>query len=218
LAIVNNAVASLRKRHTTADDRRMLLEIINEEMARLDKLVSRLLNYARPVAAKHDRINLRELIVRTLALIEDRPGVTAELSFEGGVGDVNGDADLLRQAFENVVTNAVQAMRDQGTLRVAVSRHVIGGVPSIAIDFRDDGEGMDETACEQALSPFFTTRPTGTGLGLPIVGRVIEAHGGALSIQSTPGVGTTVRIALPEQPGRRLLAPAAGRAPISLLS
>jgi signal transduction histidine kinase len=217
LAIVNNAVASLRKRHTTAHDRRTLLEIINEEMARLDKLVRRLLNYARPMALKQEAISLRETIMRALALIEDRPGITAELSLEGGIGEVVGDGALLRQAFENVITNAVQAMDGEGTLRVVVSRHRIGGVPSVAIDFRDDGEGMSEEESEQALSPFFTTRPTGTGLGLPIVGRIIEAHGGALLIDSWPHVGTTVRIALPEQSGHRLVVPDDGRPRISLL-
>ena len=217
LAIVNNAVASLRKRHTTVDDRRTLLEIINEEMARLDKLVSRLLNYARPVVVNRERVALRELIVRSLTLIEDKPDVNAELSFAGGANEVPGDADLLRQVFENIVTNAVQAMHDKGTLRVNVRAEKWRGERVVSIELVDDGEGMSKQACASALSPFFTTRPTGTGLGLPIVVRIIEAHGGALEIDSRIGDGTTVRILLPQQAGVVLAGDAEDPQRISLL-
>ncbi len=217
LAIVNNAVASLRKRHTTVDDRKTLLEIINEEMGRLDKLVGRLLNYARPVVLNRQQLPLRDLILRSLAVIEDRRTIDAELSFEGGVTEVYADASLLRQVFENIIVNAAQAMDDEGTLRVTVMRRAQSGVPVLAITFEDDGEGMSEESCEHAMAPFFTTRPTGTGLGLPIVGRIIEAHGGVVRIKSELGKGTMVTILLPERRGARLAPPVERERRISLL-
>ena len=99
------------------------------------------------------------------------------------------------------MTNAVQAMGDEGTLALVIRRRRVNDVSSVEVSFADDGEGMDDETRALALAPFFTTRSTGTGLGLPIVARIVEAHGGTIDIQGGPGVGTTVTIVLPEQEG-----------------
>jgi len=83
----------------------------------------------------------------------------------------------------------------------------------VEVAVRDSGEGMTEETAGQALAPFFTTRPTGTGLGLPIVQRIAEAHGGRVTIEGVPGAGTTVTLVLPEEEEHRLssMRPQAGR-------
>ncbi|MEQ9324362.1 MAG: ATP-binding protein, partial [Polyangiaceae bacterium] len=86
----------------------------------------------------------------------------------------------------------------------------------VSIAFRDDGEGMGEEALAQAVSPFFTTRPTGTGLGLPIVRRIAEAHGGHVELRSTLGQGTTVTLSLPRK--APLEPPPSQREPLRSLS
>ena len=217
LAIVNNAVASLRKQGTRSEDRKTLLEIIDEEMTRLDKLVGRLLNYARPVLPRREVIDLRDLLERSCGLADDKPDVQRTIRFGEGVPTVLGDPDLLRQAFENVVTNAVQAIGERGHLEVTVDRWEVHGVKAVRVAFRDDGEGMSREQSSHALSPFFTTRPTGTGLGLPIVGRIVEAHGGLVRIDSQPGGGTTVGILLPQETGAALRATEPSGRRISLL-
>jgi signal transduction histidine kinase len=189
LAIVGNAVASLRKRGTTRDDRRTLLEIINEEMSRLDTLVGRLINYARPVRLQRAPVSLAELCERSAAVVSD---VTVAIDVAAG-GSVVGDGGLLRQAFENLLSNALQAGAKRVDVRIA-SRD-----DEVVVRFTDDGEGMDAAAQKNALSPFFTTRPTGTGLGLPIVARIVQAHGGRVELESAPGAGTTVTLHLPER-------------------
>jgi two-component system sensor histidine kinase HydH len=74
-------------------------------------------------------------------------------------------------------------------------------VPAARIEVRDHGHGMEPDVLERALNPFFTTRPSGTGLGLPIVQRITEAHGGKLTLESEAGRGTTARVILPvEEP------------------
>jgi len=213
LAVVGNAVASLRKRQTSQTERLVLLEIIEEEMDRLDKLVSRLLNYARPVVPKREAVDLEALIERSLAVVEREQGLSVGLRIPEGLDiTIEGDADLLRQAFENVLTNAAQALEGKGTITIRVS----AAGEDLAVSFEDDGEGMPEQALALALSPFFTTRPTGTGLGLPIVRRIAEAHGGHVEIESTLGEGTSVTIHLPRRPARDL--PPAPRLPMRSLS
>lgn len=197
LAVVSNAVASLQKGRVRGEQRDMLLGIIDEEMERLEKLVSHLLDYARPVEPNPVQLDLRDLLERSMSLLEERPDVKHALDVAADVPSLSGDPDLLRQAFENVVVNAAQAMNDHGSLEVSVKRERIDGVDGVAVDFSDDGEGMSEEDQAQALAPFFTTRPTGTGLGLPIVGRIVEAHGGAVDISSEVGGGTIVRLHLP---------------------
>ncbi len=212
LAVVGNAVASLRKRQTTRTERLVLLEIIDEEMTRLDKLVWRLLNYARPVVPKREAVDLEALVERSLAVLEIE-GSSIEIDVGAGVDStVEGDPDLLRQAFENVLTNAAQATRAGGTIQVTVEETSTG----VSIAFRDDGEGMGEEALAQAVSPFFTTRPTGTGLGLPIVRRIAEAHGGHVELRSTLGQGTTVTLSLPRK--APLEPPPSQREPLRSLS
>jgi signal transduction histidine kinase len=211
LAIVGNAVASLRKRGTTRADRRTLLEIINEEMSRLDKLVSRLINYARPVRLQRSDLAAKELCERSAAVAA---GVEVAIEGSDEVGLV-GDAGLLRQAFENLFSNAAQAGARRIVVRV--ERRTIDGVAAVAVSFADDGEGMDARQLHNARSPFFTTRPTGTGLGLPIVARIVEAHGGRLELESSAGVGTTVTVIVPERPGAVLHEVALGAERISLL-
>jgi signal transduction histidine kinase len=203
LAIVGNAVASLRKRHTTRDDRRTLLEIINEEMGRLDKLVGRLINYARPVVVDRRSVDLEQVVAQAAKVVE---GIDVELSFEvkGRSLEVMGDSELLRQSFENLLSNAAQATRGRGEIQVRLGSRNVGGVAVRSVEIEDRGEGMAPEQLESALTPFFTTRPTGTGLGLPIVARIVEAHGGQIQLDSEEGEGTRVTVMLPVSAEKRL--------------
>lgn len=203
LAIVSNAVASLRKRRTTGRDRRTLLEIINEEMGRLDTLVGRLIHYARPVVLDRQPIALEEIVARSAAVVEGA-GLTVELEARVPMPEVPGDPALLRQLFENILANAKQAVEKGGVIRARFSRRNVGGVPVVAVEVIDEGEGMTAEEVESALTPFFTTRPTGTGLGLPIVARIVEAHGGQVQIDSEKGKGTTITVLLPVTWGTHL--------------
>ncbi len=195
LAIVSNAVASLRKRRTNRNDRKTLLGIINEEMGRLDGLVGRLIHYARPVVLERTPVALEAVLHRS-ALILEGTAIGVVVRTGSAVGPVEIDEELMRQAFENIFTNAMQSGVQQDIV-VTLSRRNVGGVSVVAVAIEDDGEGMTADQLASALTPFFTTRPTGTGLGLPIVTRIVEAHGGQVQIDSERGKGTTVTLMLP---------------------
>jgi len=107
------------------------------------------------------------------------------------------DPNLFRLVFDNLISNARQAMRDGGTVNVRIRRDDGTSEPSVRIEIEDTGHGMPPDVRRRALDPFYTTRPSGTGLGLPIVQRIVEAHGGWLGIESAEGVGTTVTLHFP---------------------
>jgi signal transduction histidine kinase len=198
LAIIGNAVAGLRKQGISREDHETLLAILDEEASRLNRLVGDLLRYARPVNVQRQQFSLADLVERALGLLKtDGKAIKVSLEVEFHEGRIWGDANLLRQVFDNLVDNAVQAMGTAGTLTVRLRAATEEGVDGIAVDIIDTGEGMDTQVRSRARDPFFTTRPSGTGLGLAIVDRIVDAHGGLFSIDSRAGEGTTVTVFLP---------------------
>jgi signal transduction histidine kinase len=212
LAILANAVSGLRKPSISREDQATLLSIMDEESSRLNRLVTDLLRYARPVNVQRNLISLVEVVERALHQKESRetwkrpPGVEVEmaqdLSVTGPDGEpgehrVWGDPNLLRQVFDNLIDNAFQAMGGDGVLSVKVRSVVFEGKEGLMVDVSDTGEGMDTNVRTRAKDPFFTTRPSGTGLGLAIVDRIVDAHGGHFVITSRSGEGTTASVFLP---------------------
>jgi signal transduction histidine kinase len=198
LAIIANAGAGLRKQAISREDHETLLAILDEETSRLNRLVTDLLRYARPVNVQRSHLPLADLLERALSLAgANKKRIRSELKVESADGRIWGDANLLRQVFDNLIDNAVQAMGSEGTLTVRIRAASEGGTDGLAVDIIDTGEGMDTQVRSRALDPFFTTRPSGTGLGLAIVDRIVDAHGGRLGIESRAGEGTTVTVFLP---------------------
>jgi len=211
LAIISNAVAGLRRREIGHEDRETLLAILKEESSRLNRLVGDLLRYARPVNVQRQLISVREIIDRILTSTGLRSSVSIELHEEGELHSIWGDPGLLRQVFDNLIENAVQAMGGHSNdaitsvgaresppvLSITMRGATRDAVEGVHVDVRDTGEGMDPHVRLRAKDPFFTTRPSGTGLGLAIVDRIVEAHDGEISIASRPGAGTTVSVFLP---------------------
>ncbi len=204
LAIIKNAVSGLRRRELPDADRAVLHGILDEEAGRLNRLVTDLLAFARPVTPQRREVPVADLITRAIELA--RAGsrspadvrVELDVDVDGGPAQLACDPDLLRQALVNVAENALEAMPRGGTLRVRVESATLGGEPAVALVFRDSGEGMDALVRSKARDAFFTTRPSGTGLGLAIVDRIARAHGGTVEIESRHGAGTTVSLVLPD--------------------
>lgn len=204
LAVIANAVSGLRREPLSDADRATLLDILEEEGARLNRLVGDLLQYARPIAVQHRRVPLRPCLGRAVELARETNPASRKVEVKmtlTGPEVVVGDEDLLRRAFTNLVENAFQAMPESGELSVSTtSQDIDGRLPGVALSFRDTGEGMDTLVRSKATNPFFTTRPTGTGLGLAIVSRIVRAHGGTIVIESRHGEGTSITLHLPCEP------------------
>ncbi len=197
LAVIVNAVAGLRRASGSEEDRGILLSIVDEEAARLNRLVTDLLRFARPVKIKRSPVSLVELANRSRSQAMDGHDIVVTIDDDPRIQTVWVDPSLFRLVFDNLVQNACQAMKGGGRVDVIVTRSNLLGGPAVSVQIKDHGHGMEAEVRERALDPFFTTRPSGTGLGLPIVQRIVEAHGGELSIESDEGAGTSVTLLLP---------------------
>jgi signal transduction histidine kinase len=197
LAVIVNAVAGLRRASGSEEDRSMLLSIVDEEAGRLNRLVTDLLRFARPVNVKRSPVSLLELANRSRSQAMDGHDIEVTIDDDPDVKTVWVDPSLFRLVFDNLVQNACQSMKGGGRVDIIVTRGSIGSSPAVSIQIKDHGHGMEPEVRGRALDPFFTTRPSGTGLGLPIVQRIVEAHGGELSIESEEGAGTSVTLLLP---------------------
>ncbi|MCA9533782.1 MAG: hypothetical protein KC593_08890 [Myxococcales bacterium] len=202
LAVLKNAVATLRRAQHPPEVRATLLNILNDESDRLNRLVGDLLTYARPVAVQTQAISLRSLVEDALDRVRRATPRSEQVQVTLALDDlpdtVDGDRDLLDRVFINVFENALQAMPAGGSLSVSGIVERVGEVRMVRIRVRDSGEGMDTLVRSRANEPFFTTKPTGTGLGLAIVSRIVGAHGGSIEYLSRRDeVGTTVSIVLP---------------------
>jgi two-component system sensor histidine kinase HydH len=129
-------------------------------------------------------------VVDSAALAAPGTGIEIVTRLSVPKAPVLGDGERIRQALLNVVLNAVQAMPRGGVLTVATRR--LDDVVEVRV--RDTGVGMDRGTLARAFEPFFTTRPSGTGLGLAVVREVAETHGARVHVSSRPGKGTTVRL------------------------
>jgi signal transduction histidine kinase len=197
LAIIVNAVAGLRRPSLQEQDRHTLLGIVDEETARLNRLVTDLLRFARPVSIRRSSVALAELVRRAELNRGSEHQFEIQIPDDPELRTVQADANLLRLVFDNLVANACQSMPEGGTVKIVVGEGQLDDKRCVKIEIVDHGHGMDESVLKRAVDPFFTTRPSGTGLGLPIVQRIVAAHGGALQMESELQHGTTVRLLLP---------------------
>lgn len=172
-----------------------------EEVDRLERVVSGLLDYTRPRQPRRLPLDLGELLGSTLAFMRDDPrtrGVEIELQVDPELPQVQADPDQLRQVLLNLVVNALEALDGRGRLTIAARRQ--GDKVMIRVD--DSGPGLPGDDPEQVFDPFFSAKERGTGLGLAIARRIIEAHQGSISAGASPLGGARFTIELPLQGGR----------------
>jgi two-component system cell cycle sensor histidine kinase/response regulator CckA len=178
------------------EDADVLLKVIRE-IRRIEMLLKDLLNFARPPKPQFIPVDLNRILNSTLELSVDTggPGIIAVIEFDERIPATMADPMQLKQVFLNLVLNAIEAMHGGGTLRVKTGYDEASS--TIEIGIADTGKGIDKELLDKLFHPFFTTKPKGTGLGLAISKRLIEENGGTISVQSTPGSGTTFTIKLP---------------------
>ena len=185
-----------RKLKTLSDDDREHLDIALEELARLDRSVAEILDFAKPVKLAAEQIDVGELIedaAKGLTTVLSERGV-ALVCLPPNALTIHGDPQRLRQVLANLVGNAADASKSGGEVTL---RAVPANDGQIAIEVEDKGRGIALADLPRIFEPFFTTRPDGTGLGLAICHKVVRAHGGDIRVRSTPGEGSTFTVMLP---------------------
>lgn len=196
LAGISGAVQVIRDGMATADPHRPILNEVLRQIDRLDGTVKDLLVYARPAPPRFDTADVSQLIDRIVGLLQKEAEFKRVKLFNATrrpLAPVVLDANQIEQVLMNLALNAAHASPDGKPVRIQAQ--VEEGF--LVIEVEDHGHGMDEETCRRAMEAFFTTKSRGTGLGLSICSRIVEGHGGTMSIRSTPGRGTTVRIRIP---------------------
>jgi two-component system sensor histidine kinase HydH len=187
----------LKKNPPESTDRKYS-EVMIQEVERLDRVISSLLDYAHPKEPAKEKTSLADIIQRCIALIKDdarakQVGVAVEIAT--GIPSVRVDRDQITQVVLNIVLNGLDAMQQGG--RLAIHCFMGAEEKSIIIEIADTGHGIPAKELPRIFDPFYTTKKTGTGLGLAIAHRIVENHGGTLAVKSTDKSGTTFRIVLP---------------------
>jgi signal transduction histidine kinase len=170
-------------------------ERIERNVNYMNKIVSDLLDYARPMVPEFSVISLQRLINAALADIKVPDNVAITLLFDRAL-EVMVDGQLIKRAFMNLVNNAIQAMPDGGVLTITAEDTDKG----TCMKFTDTGQGIPDDMMKNLFTPFATTKAKGMGMGLVIVKRIIDVHKGNLDVKSEVGKGTTFAITIPLKP------------------
>lgn len=200
LAAMRGAIQLLqedRRRGRSLDERADIIGLVDDQITRMMRVIEKYRRLGR-IEPELRELDVSAMVADVVELL--RHGVELEIVCErGDLSQVRGDPELLAVAVENLLANAVDASSAGGRVWVSTSRDAERAV----IEVRDEGEGMDERTLESVFEEFFTTKAEGTGLGLPFVKRVMDAHRGDVSVTSRVGAGTRVRLSWPILSGER---------------
>ncbi len=195
LAGIAGALRIIGRRLPAGGDEQAVIDEMLGRIGALDAMVNEMLQFARPRTPRLAPVELTAIARETAALIASDDALAGvSIDVDGDGGTLAGDPDMLRQALTNVILNAAQAAGPSGHVRVRVT---IGPSESVVV-VTDDGPGIAPDVGDRVFEPFVTTRSRGTGLGLPLARRHVEAHGGTLAIVPSP-TGACVEMRLPQR-------------------
>jgi two-component system sensor histidine kinase PilS (NtrC family) len=208
LASMSGCIEILRADASLGEQDLELMDIVLREATRLNHLVTRFLEFTRPAPPVREPADLSRIVAETLDVFANDPAAQAvrlERALEPA--PVACDADQMRQVLWNLLANAAQAVASRdgaepraaagGVIRIRCAPGPGGGAQ---LTVADDGPGIAPADLPRIFTPFFTTKEEGTGLGLATVQRIVDAHGGAVQVDSSPGKGTTFMVQIPGRP------------------
>jgi two-component system, NtrC family, sensor histidine kinase HydH len=175
-------------------------EVMAQEVDRLNRVITELLDFARPTDLKRESVDLKELVSRSLTLVQQdaiNQNIVISLESADDVCPVWIDPDRMAQCLLNLYLNAIQAMENNGTLTVRI---YVDDDQYVHISVSDTGSGVHPELLDKIFNPYFTTKKTGTGLGLAIVHKIVDTHQGRINVESTSSQGTSFTIIIPCQP------------------
>jgi len=196
LGIIKSSAELLKKKVDRHGIDTNIPGIIVEESGRLDNIIKDFLDFARPKNPDLLPCRVEEVVEKNLAFVDDRAKeekIAVETHFQQGLPEILADSDMLYQAFLNIIINSFQAMNDNGKMTIEIFHKQ----NNVVILFTDTGPGIKEENLEKIWTPFFTTKDSGTGLGLGVVKNIIDAHGGGIYMVNRESEGVRVEIVLP---------------------
>jgi two-component system sensor histidine kinase HydH len=171
-------------------------DIMIAETERLNRVIGQLIEFARPLELKKEKIQFMELVQHTLKLIDadaQKNKISVEIDAAVDLPQVEVDSDKIKQVLLNIFLNSLAALKDGGKLTI----EFVPGADSLAVIISDNGAGIKKLDLPRIYDPYFTSKPAGTGLGLAVVQKIMEAHGGRINVESEAGQGTKVFLFFP---------------------
>lgn len=204
-------MAGLLKRQLAGnDDALSILNDIIKEAKMANAIVIEVLDFVRPIRLEVDHVGLASVVRDAISMAEShvpRGAIDVSVSMPDDLPDIQGDPHQIRQIFTNLLTNAFEAMEGRGEVTItaalvpAEEEVAVGSdvkpVPTVQVEVADNGPGVTPEVMEKMFSPFFTTKARGSGLGLSIVRKIVDAHDGRIDMSARPGGGVRFRVTLP---------------------
>ncbi len=204
LTAIKGSIGLLRKEigDSASEDSRQLTKLIEEESHRLNELVSELVDFSKPHKYEAEKTDLRRLVVRALELVApdlEKHKITTNLSFSDTNWEVIVNKNQVFEVVLNLLMNAVDAMPDGGELNVTgkIDRPDFKNSDYLELSISDTGIGIKKENLAKLFDRYFTTKETGTGLGLAVVERIMSAHNGTIAVDSIEGEGATFKMYFP---------------------
>ncbi|MBL7203579.1 MAG: PAS domain-containing protein [Desulfobacteraceae bacterium] len=198
LSSIKGFATYFKERYREIPEDHKTAEIMIQEVERLDRVIGQLLEFARPMNIQKKTASLEDVIKDSLKMVEAearQKGISVDFSSDPQTKEMWIDPDRIRQVLLNLYLNAIEAMESGGALSVELRQDDDTGRFRIIVS--DSGTGIKNEDLPHLFDPYFTTKPSGTGLGLAIVHKIIESHGGEVSVESRYGEGATVTIQFP---------------------
>jgi two-component system sensor histidine kinase HydH len=171
-------------------------DVMIQETERLNRVISQLIEFARPLELKKEKVNFAELVQHTIKLIAadaQKNRISVEIDVDADLLEVEVDPDKIKQVLLNIFLNSLAALKEGGKLTI----ELLPGTDDLTVIISDNGAGIEKMDLPKIYDPYFTSKPAGTGLGLAVVQKIMEAHGGRIDVESTAGEGTKVFLYFP---------------------
>jgi two-component system sensor histidine kinase HydH len=194
LSSIKGFATWFRERHREDPEDRETADVMIREVDRLNRVITQLLEFARPLTIDRVPMLLSAVIRHALRMVEGdarAKGIVVEADLSSDIGEIPLDADRMTQVFLNLFQNAIASMAAGGVLRVSLGQR---DEKTVCVTVADTGIGIPREDLHRVFDPYFTTRPSGTGLGLAIVQKIVEGHGGEVRLESEPGRGTKATV------------------------
>ncbi len=204
LSSIKGFATYFKQRYQAVPEDQQTADIMIQEVDRLNRVVTQLLEFARPISISPKPVSISDLVADSIKLIEQQvrdKQITIDTRNSVEIDRIDIDADRLNQVLLNIYLNALGAMRPGDELRIDATNSAGGETGSLDIRVSDTGCGITKEDLPKIFDPYFTTKSTGTGLGLAIAHNIVEAMGGSIDVESEVDTGTTFRIVIPVTEG-----------------
>ena len=202
LVVIGGFTKRLAKKAHLDESEARYIEIITKEVARLESILTEILNYVKETPLLFELCDINELLDEILYLLSsDRgwEGITITKEYDRNLSATLCDVQQIKQAFINILMNSFEAMQGKGTVVISTESTLFQGQQFLAASIKDTGGGVEPSFLDNIFNPFFTTKERGSGLGLAISNKIVTHHGGDIEVKNKPGEGVTFIVYLPSR-------------------